>query len=93
MVPSCVFFFHGHTNKNSNQHLLNILDWIAEYKVSQEKSMLKILGLILYSCVGDEKDLDDIVGKLKSTDFEIDDLSEELYDLDPKYFYPIASRG
>ena len=55
--------------------------------------MLKILDLVLYSCVGDEKDLDDIVTKLKSTDFEIDDLSEELCDLDPKCFYPILEAG
>ena len=55
--------------------------------------MLKILGLILYSCVGDEMDLDDIVATLDSTDFEIDDLSEKLCDLDPKCFYPILEAG
>ena len=55
--------------------------------------MRKILGLILYSCVGDEKDLDGIVDEVVSTDFEIDDLSDKLCDLDPKCFYPILETG
>lgn len=49
--------------------------------------MLQLLGLVLYSCVGDTKEMDKIIeNEIISSDIDLEDIAESLMDVEPEIF-------